>query len=71
MALYKWVLASLEGILIAGMIFFTILICAKALEYATGNTVNTVVKYDCRLAEISPDFPQEVKTQCRKLMEKK
>jgi len=68
MALYKWVLASLEGILIAGMVFFTIIICAKALEYATDNTV---VKYDCRLAEISPDFPQEVKTQCRKLMEKK
>lgn len=68
MALYKWVLASLKGILIAGMVFFTIIICAKALEYATSNTV---VKYDCRLAEISPDFPQEVKTQCRKLMEKK
>jgi hypothetical protein len=23
--------------------------------------------YDCRLAEISPDFPVEVKDECRKL----
>jgi len=26
-----------------------------------------VVRYDCSLAEISPDFPIEVKQQCRKL----
>ena len=29
------------------------------------------IKYDCRLAEISPDFPPAVKEQCRKLMERK
>lgn len=23
--------------------------------------------YDCRISEISPDYPQEVKEQCRKL----
>jgi hypothetical protein len=26
-----------------------------------------VVVYDCRLAEISPDFPVEVRNDCRKL----
>jgi uroporphyrinogen-III synthase len=26
--------------------------------------------YDCRLAEISPDIPQKVKEECRKLMQK-
>jgi len=26
-----------------------------------------VVRYDCRLAEISPDFPINVKNECRKL----
>jgi hypothetical protein len=26
-----------------------------------------VVVYDCRLAEISPDYPIEVKNDCRKL----
>jgi hypothetical protein len=25
------------------------------------------IMYDCRLAEISPDFPSEVRNQCRKL----
>jgi hypothetical protein len=27
----------------------------------------TSVVYDCRLSEISPDFPPEVRDQCRKL----
>ena len=27
----------------------------------------TVVMYNCDIAEISPDFPIEVKEQCRKL----
>ena len=26
------------------------------------------VQYDCRLAEISVDYPQQVKEQCRKLL---
>jgi len=26
-----------------------------------------VVRYDCRMAEISPDFPVQVKEKCRKL----
>ena len=25
------------------------------------------IMYDCRLAEISPDFPPEVRNECRKL----
>jgi len=28
------------------------------------------IKYDCRLAEISPDIPPQVKEECRKLMSK-
>lgn len=28
------------------------------------------VRYDCRLAEISVDYPQQVKEQCRKLLKK-
>ena len=27
----------------------------------------TEVRYNCELAEISPDFPAEVREQCRKL----
>lgn len=28
------------------------------------------VKYDCRIAEISPDVPSKVKEECRKMMKK-
>lgn len=28
---------------------------------------NVIVAYDCRLAEISPDYPTAVKEQCRRL----
>lgn len=27
----------------------------------------TVIRYNCDLAEISPDFPEQVKEQCREL----
>ncbi len=29
---------------------------------------NRTVVYDCRMSEISPDFPLEVKEECRKLL---
>lgn len=29
-----------------------------------------IIRYDCSLAEISPDFPIEVREQCRKLKSK-
>ena len=28
---------------------------------------NRTVVYDCSIAEISPDYPQEVKNECRRL----
>jgi hypothetical protein len=35
--------------------------------YAPYNQSHTIA-YDCRLAEISVDYPQQVKEQCRRLM---
>jgi hypothetical protein len=35
--------------------------------YAPAKQRNTIA-YDCRLAEISVDYPQQVKEQCRKLL---
>lgn len=32
---------------------------------------NTEVRYNCELAEISPDFPAEVKQKCRELKAKR
>jgi hypothetical protein len=36
-----------------------------------GSAERITMKYDCALAEISPDIPQSVKEQCRKLQEGK
>jgi len=44
--------------------------CIIGLAVMQDNNMKQTIKYDCRLAEISPDYPVEVKTQCRKLMEK-
>jgi hypothetical protein len=31
------------------------------------SSTERVIIYDCTIAEISPDFPQQVKEDCRKL----
>lgn len=30
-------------------------------------TSDRVIKFDCTIAEFQPDYPQEVKNECRKL----
>ena len=52
------IIISVIGGLILYVIFFWVL----------GNLEPVEVRYDCRLAEISVDYPQQVKEQCRKLM---
>ena len=42
-----------------------LLVCIVILVNADWN--NQTVVYDCSLAEISPDYPQEVKNECRRL----
>lgn len=37
-----------------------------ALGYMVIQTDNRTIRYDCSIAEISPDFPVEVKNACRK-----
>jgi hypothetical protein len=51
---------------------FTIFACSVVLLCVTMYILITVPihgtrVYDCRLAEISPDYPLEVKQECRKL----
>jgi len=42
--------------------------CAIALAlYMAFKFPPTTVRYDCSISEISPDFPIEVREQCRKL----
>ena len=53
-------LVTLALVLLGGSLF--------ALLYGIHNlTKGTVGVYDCSIAEISPDYPIEVKEQCRKL----
>jgi preprotein translocase subunit SecY len=47
-----------------GATIFTILL----VSYTTKQQTKLTVQYDCRLAEISVDYPQQVKEQCRRLL---
>ena len=35
--------------------------------YGSSSKENHTIQYDCRLAEISVDYPQQVKNKCRSL----
>jgi hypothetical protein len=50
-----------QNITIALVALIAILILANA------DWNNRTVIYDCSLAEISPDYPSEVKNECRRL----
>ena len=49
---------------------FGIIFGVLALAFWPASTTHVTVKYDCRVAEISPDYPVAVKEQCRKLRSK-
>lgn len=55
MTKFEWFLVILVGFALA-------LVAEIAI-----NDSNRYVKYDCRLAEISPDTPVEVKNMCRSM----
>ena len=44
-------------------------LAALGLTYV-GLTGNTEMRYNCELAEISPDFPAKVRKHCRELRTK-
>ena len=48
-----------------------LLVSVLLFMYIDRDETDTGVAYDCRLAEISVDYPQAVKQQCRKLLEGK
>ncbi len=50
-----------DKLIVAVILLIAILILANA------DWNNRTVVYDCSLAEISPDYPQEVKNECRRL----
>ena len=52
--------------IIAAILLLAVLLFMYIDSHRTGKSIS----YDCRLAEISVDYPVAVKEQCRKLMEK-
>ena len=51
----KWIL------IITGAIVWSIILIL------VGNTLPREVRYDCSIAEISPDYPREVVAECRRI----
>jgi hypothetical protein len=51
--------AIVIGVVIVGIVVMT--------KWVTDNMPSHPMKYDCRLAEISVDYPQAVKEKCRRL----
>jgi hypothetical protein len=49
------------------LIVLVLLLIAAVVLMAKYST-DAEVMYDCRLAEISPDYPQAVKDECRIMM---
>ena len=45
---------------------FAIVLAVLALAFWPTDVRHVTVKYDCRIAEISPDYPVAVKEACRK-----
>ena len=43
-------------------------ILIASVAYMFYFSADTEVLYDCRLAEISPDYPQAVRDECREMM---
>ena len=54
-----------ETVIIMALVFGSI--AAMSWMFAATSNTEAVVQYDCRLAEISVDYPVAVKEQCRKL----
>ena len=57
-----------ETVIIMALVFGSI--AAMSWMFVVTSNTEAVIQYDCRLSEISVDYPQEVKEQCRKLMSK-
>lgn len=45
-----------------------VLILIATVAYMFYYSADTEVWYDCSLAEISPDYPQAVRDECREMM---
>ena len=56
-------MAFRDTVLIIGVVVLLVMLLIST-NFGAGRTV----VYDCRLAEFHPDFPLDVREQCRKLL---
>jgi hypothetical protein len=50
------------------ILIIVLVIIAVTILVSTNFGAGTTVIYDCRIAEFHPDYPVEVKQECRKLI---
>jgi hypothetical protein len=63
------IMAIFVVVTVIGLSIFIISLMNHAFELSNAAPrTKLTVQYDCRLAEISVDYPQQVKEQCRKLL---
>ena len=48
------------------LIVLLVVFWVATMYFLTNVDTHVAVRYDCRIAEISPDIPAEVKEKCRK-----
>jgi hypothetical protein len=58
-------LIVLYALAISGLIAWLTFVLRVAIM---ARTEERIIVYDCRMAEISPDFPPQVREDCRKLI---
>jgi dTDP-4-dehydrorhamnose 3,5-epimerase-like enzyme len=67
-ALARRIGGFLHGLVLLGICATTIYLTTTLWKIGNEPATHVEVMYDCRLAEISVDYPAEVKQKCRKLM---
>ena len=66
--LAKRISGFLHGLVLLGICATAIYLMTALWKIGNEPATHVEVMYDCRLAEISVDYPAEVKQKCRKLM---
>jgi hypothetical protein len=59
---------AIHAILLIAICCGTMYFAHTLWEISRSPATKVEIQYDCRIAEISVDYPQQVKEQCRKLM---
>ena len=55
----------------SGLLLSVAFLIAVLILGMSGTTMHGVKRYDCSIAEISPDYPVEVKDACRRIRAEK